>query len=45
MNELPDLTQSVKFCNVADTSREALVAVWKAWIQEAGERKRGWQWW
>ncbi|KAG1679836.1 hypothetical protein FOA52_012749 [Chlamydomonas sp. UWO 241] len=35
MTELPDLTHAIKFCNMADTSRDALIAVWKGWIQEA----------
>ncbi len=37
MTELPELTHSVRYLAVADSSRDALVAVWKAWIEEAVE--------
>lgn len=38
MQELPDLTASVKVLPVADTSREGLVAAWKVWIEQAAEQ-------
>lgn len=38
MQELPDLTASIKYYITDDASREALTAAWKSWIEEAGER-------
>ncbi len=41
MQELSDLTHSIKYEVVATPTREALTAAWKAWIEEAGEEDRG----
>lgn len=37
MQALPDLTQAVRCEVIADGSREALTAAWKAWMEEASE--------
>ena len=37
MQDLPDLTHAIKYHIVEDTSREALTAAWKSWVEEAGE--------
>lgn len=34
--ELPDLTASVSYELVESGTRDALTAVWKAWVEEAG---------
>lgn len=35
MQDLPDLTHAVKYHIVEDSSREALTAAWKSWVEEA----------
>jgi hypothetical protein len=37
MQELPDLTHSVKYEVVETASKEALTAKWQEWVQQAGE--------
>lgn len=39
--ELPDLTASVSYEVVESGTREALTAVWKAWVEEAGGWTQG----
>ncbi|EFJ50384.1 CGFS type glutaredoxin 6 [Volvox carteri f. nagariensis] len=35
MQELPDLTASIKYDIVEDASREGLTSAWKSWVEEA----------
>jgi hypothetical protein len=37
MQALPELTHSVRFEVIADGSRDALTAAWKAWMEQASE--------
>jgi hypothetical protein len=36
MQELPDLTASVKYDIIDDASRDGLTSGWKSWVEEAG---------
>ncbi|GIL85279.1 hypothetical protein Vretimale_10753 [Volvox reticuliferus] len=35
MQELPDLTGSIKYDIIEDTTREGLTSAWKSWVEEA----------
>jgi hypothetical protein len=36
MQDLPDLVEAVKVCEVQSGDKEGLVVAWKAWVQECG---------
>jgi hypothetical protein len=41
MQALPELTHSVRCEVIADGSRDALTAAWKAWMEQASEWRVG----
>jgi hypothetical protein len=41
MNDLPDLTDSIRYQVIESGTREDLTAAWKAWVEEAGAPRAG----